>query len=104
MAAAKVGRTWQSPIWDFFEYDDEKDKSKCLVVETDKREREATSRPGSTGKDTTIMDCFHRRPNSCWLVNLQEHHNRKDALVNMFTETGMSTRLCDPIAFKEFCT
>lgn len=145
--AAKVGRKRQSPIWDFFEYDEEIDKSKCLVVETDcdkicglllkgknptnlkvhlrsshkaanveyqnklaymspppPPEREATSRPGSTGKETTIMDCFHRRPNSCWLVNTQEHHKREDALVNMFIDTGMSTRLCDSIAFKRFST
>ncbi|KAL7399536.1 hypothetical protein ABVT39_026043 [Epinephelus coioides] len=33
--ATKVGRKRQSPIWDFFEYDSEKEKSKCLVVETD---------------------------------------------------------------------
>lgn len=146
MAAAKVGRKRQSPIWDFFEYDEKRDKSKCLVVETDEicglllkgknptnlkvhlrsshkaanieylnklasvssppppTEREATSRPGSTGKETTIMDCFHRRPNSCWLVNTQEHRKREDALVNMFIETGMSTRLCDSTAFKGFCT
>ena len=32
--ATKVGRKRQSLIWDFFEYDGEKDKSKCLVVET----------------------------------------------------------------------
>ena len=31
--AAKAGRKRQSPVWDIFEYDDEKDKSKCLVVE-----------------------------------------------------------------------
>ncbi|KAL1278956.1 hypothetical protein QQF64_025629, partial [Cirrhinus molitorella] len=33
MAAAKVGRKRQSPIWDFFDYDSVKNKSKCLVVE-----------------------------------------------------------------------
>ncbi|XP_078018461.1 uncharacterized protein LOC144458786 [Epinephelus lanceolatus] len=33
--ATKVGRKRQSPIWDFFEYDGDKEKSKCLVVETD---------------------------------------------------------------------
>ncbi len=36
MAAEKVGRKWQSLIWNFFEHDDERDKSKCLVVQTDK--------------------------------------------------------------------
>lgn len=30
---AKVGRKWQSPIWDFFEYDSETDRSKCIVLE-----------------------------------------------------------------------
>jgi len=68
-------------------------------------EREATARPGSgKERETTafIMDCFHRRPNSCWSVNTQEHHKREDALVNMFIETGMSSRLCDSIAFKKF--
>ncbi|XP_049322708.1 uncharacterized protein LOC125782495 [Astyanax mexicanus] len=141
MATAKVGRKRQSPIWDFFEYDCEKDKSKCLVVETGDKicgvllkgknptnlkvhlrsshkkanceyldklaslssfaGRESTSQPGSSGKETTIMDCFQRRQ-SCWLVNTQEHCKREDALVNMFIETGMSTRLCDLIAFKKF--
>ncbi len=50
------------------------------------------------------MNCFHQRPNSCWLVNTQEHHKWEDALVNMFIVTGMMTRLCDSIAFKGFCT
>ncbi len=112
------------------EHDAVTDKSKCLVVETDKicslllkgknsanlkvhlrsshkaanleylnklasvsspppPEREATSRSGGTGEETTVMDCFHRRPNSCWLVNTPEHHKREDALVNMFIEQSM---------------
>ena len=35
MAVAKVGRKWQSPVRDYFEYDCVTDKSKCLVVEND---------------------------------------------------------------------
>lgn len=63
-----------------------------------------TSWPGSTRKaESLIMDRFHHWPNSCWLVNTQEHHKWENALVNMFIETGISTRLCDSIAFKTFC-
>lgn len=32
--ATKVGRKRQSPIWNYFKYDEETDKSKCLVVES----------------------------------------------------------------------
>ena len=52
-------------------------------------EMEANARPGSmkehmtTVSQKTRMQCFHRRPDSCWLVNTQEHHKREDALVNM---------------------
>lgn len=33
MTEAKVGRKQPSPLWDFFEYDGQIDKSNCLVVE-----------------------------------------------------------------------
>lgn len=62
--------------------------------------------PGSMTQTTavqrTLQESFHRRPDSCWLVNTQEHHKREEALVNMFIDTGMSTRLCESIAFKKF--
>lgn len=58
---------------------------------------EANPRPGSMmehettvspGGEKTIMQCFHQRPDSGWLVNTQE------ALVRVFTEAEMSTRVC----------
>lgn len=52
----------------------------------------------------TLQQCFNRRPDSCWAVNTQEHHKREEALVHMFIETGMSTRLCELIALKKFST
>lgn len=62
--------------------------------------------PGSMTETTagqrTLQECFHRRPDSCWLVNTQEHHKREEALVNLFIDIGMCTRLCEPIAFKKF--
>lgn len=142
METAKFGMKRQSPVWDFFEYECERDRSKCRVVETGDKicrvllkgknptnlkvhlksahkkanceyldklvsqtscpEQKPLKRPGGTGKEATIMDSFHRRP-SCWLVNTQEHHKRDDTLINMFIETGLSTRLCDSVAFKKFC-
>uniref|UniRef100_A0A3P9J2Q6 DUF659 domain-containing protein n=1 Tax=Oryzias latipes TaxID=8090 RepID=A0A3P9J2Q6_ORYLA len=148
MAALKVGRKRESPIWDFLEYNSVENKSKCLVVEAGDKicgtllkgknptnlkvhlksahknanqqfldklacrppspEKEARAGNVNTGKkpntSSMIMDCFDRRPNSCWLVNTHEHQKREDALVNVFIETGMSTRLCESNAFKKFCT
>ncbi|KAL3972490.1 A-kinase anchor protein 18 [Sarotherodon galilaeus] len=120
--SAKVGRKRQSPIWDYFEYDCVLDKSKCLVVERDKicgtflkgknptnlkltlrrvREHAQASSP-ETEANSRQGSCFQRRPDGCWLVNSQEHHKREEALVNMFIETGISTLLCESIAFKKF--
>ncbi|CAI5682892.1 unnamed protein product [Oreochromis niloticus] len=55
-----------------------------------------------TTPQKTLMQCFQRRPDGCWLVNSQEHHKREEALVNMFIETGISTQLSESIAFKNF--
>lgn len=141
--ATKGGRKRQSPVWDYFEYDREADKSKCLVVESGFKicgvflkgknptnlkvhlrsshksanceyldkvaslsnppERDAACLPGGgTVKEETINDSFHQRANNYWLMNTREHQKREDALVNMLIETGMSTRLCDSMAFKKF--
>ncbi|XP_035798322.2 E3 SUMO-protein ligase ZBED1-like isoform X2 [Amphiprion ocellaris] len=55
-----------------------------------------------TTSQKTLVQCFQRRPDSCWSVNSQEHHKREEALVNLFTETGMSTRLCEQPSFRKF--
>ena len=52
----------------------------------------------------TLQEGFHRQPDSCWLVNTQEHQKREEAWVNMWINTGMSTQLCESIDFKKFAT
>ncbi|KAL2085084.1 hypothetical protein ACEWY4_018404 [Coilia grayii] len=143
---AKVGRKRQSPIWDFFEYNSETDRSKCIVLEAGHNicgtvlkgknptnlkvhlrsshrdanseylakvaacsstpgatQSEITSRRPTSIHETTIIDCFQGQTDrSWWSVNTQEHHKRENALVHMFIQTGMSTRLCDSIAFRKF--
>ena len=55
----------------------------------------ANPRPGSsmmeheiTVGQKTLKQCFHRRHNSCWSVNTQQHHKREEALVHMFIILG----------------
>lgn len=60
--------------------------------------RAESSRSGETPKLFDFLKC---RKDS-WSVNSQEHSKREEALVNLFVHTGMSTRLCETPAFKEY--
>lgn len=135
---AKVKKRKASPIWDYFQYSSETDRSVCMVEEDGKvcgtqlkgknptnlkvhlrsyhkdancrylaqlaasaspiEARAESSRSGETPKLFDFLKC---RKDS-WSVNSQEHSKREEALVNLFVHTGMSTRLCETPAFKEY--
>ncbi|CAI5697249.1 uncharacterized protein LOC109195782 [Oreochromis niloticus] len=79
-----------------------RENAQASCPETEANPRQGSGMHAETTPQKTLMQCFQRRPDGCWLVNSQEHHKREEALVNMFIETGISTQLCESIAFKNF--
>ncbi|MGH0174910.1 UNVERIFIED_CONTAM: hypothetical protein FKN15_069316, partial [Acipenser sinensis] len=49
----------------------------------------------------TLASCFERA--EVWGIGSVEFSKREDALVSLFVETGLPTRLCEQPAFKKFC-
>lgn len=55
----------------------------------------------SSGSQQTLASCFKRA--EVWGIGSVEYSKREDALVSLFVETGLPTRLCEQPAFKKFC-
>lgn len=64
---------------------------------------QSDSCPASRAPQTqqTLPQCLAQ--DSTWCATTQEHHKREQAMVEMFIDTGLSTRLCANSSFKEFC-
>lgn len=78
-----------------------KDSERKTTIGNDKVNEGATASSSQTQlQQQTLTLCFQK--SEVWPTNSNEHKKRENALVDLFVETGMSTRLCDSVAFKSF--
>lgn len=125
------GRKKISDVWNYFAYDSVTDKSTCNVCkcalkgentsnlnthlkthateytafkENDDRRKKLSAKSTSNLTTNTISQVLAKPTRSItWPVDSFEHSNRQQALMKMFSTTGLPNRLVDNTEFRKFC-